>query len=111
MAKDVALTKASVSVLGKGRVVRNPPIQAEPTKPAIRQIEMNFLAQSALGSNAHAIADDQHADHQFRVNRRATGAAVERLQRPPDDVKDEMPVDLAQQVIGGDMLIEAEIIE
>jgi hypothetical protein len=72
---------------------------------------MNFFAQPALGSNAHAIADDQHADHQLRINRGASGAAVEWLQRLSDLVEDEMQINPSQQVIGRDMLIEAEIIE
>jgi hypothetical protein len=38
--------KAPVPVLGKGRMVRDLAIQTEPTKPAIREIEMNLLAQA-----------------------------------------------------------------
>jgi hypothetical protein len=60
---------------------------------------------------SHAIADDQHADHQLRVDRGATGVAVVRLQRLTDGIEVKMPVDASQHVIGRDMLIEAEIIK
>ena len=81
MAQDIALAKAPVPVLGKGRMVGNLAIETEPAEPAIGEIEMNFLAQAPLRPNAHAIADDQHPDHQLRIDRGAAGAAVERLQR------------------------------
>ena len=32
---------------------------------------MHLFAQPALGTNAHAVADDQHPDHQLRIDRRA----------------------------------------
>jgi hypothetical protein len=71
---------------------------------------MNLLAQSALRAYAHAIAGDQHADHQLRIDRGATGAAVERLQRLTNVIEVEMPTDASQNVIGRDMVVEAEII-
>src|SRR5580704_1534434 len=70
------------------------------SKPAIGEIEMNLLAQSALRAYAHAIAGDQHADHQLRIDRGATGAAVEWLQRLTNVIEVEMPTDASQNVIG-----------
>ena len=111
MTKDIALAKAPMPVLGKGRMVRDLVIQTEAAKPAIGEIEMNLLAQSALRAYAHAIAGDQHADHQLRIDRGATGAAVEPLQRLTNVIEVEMPIDASQNVIGRDMVVEAEIIE
>ena len=91
--------------------VRDLVIQTEAAKPAIGEIEMNLLAQSALRAYAHAIAGDQHADHQLRIDRGATGTAVERLQRLTNVIEVEMPIDASQNVIGRDMVVEAEIIE
>src|ERR1700724_2469907 len=52
MAKDIALAKAPVPVLGKGRMVRDLVIQTEAAKPAIGEIEMLPLFMvHALGSN------------------------------------------------------------
>ena len=61
-------------------------VEAETTKPAIRQIEMNFLAQAPLGTDAKAITDDQHPDHQFWIDRWATHRAVEGRQFPPQPI-------------------------
>lgn len=92
-------------------MVRDLAIQTEPTKPTTREIEMIFLAQAALRRYAHAIADNQHAYHQLRINRWAAGAAIERLQRLTDVIEVKMPVDASQHVIRMDMVVEAEIIE
>jgi hypothetical protein len=72
---------------------------------------MNLVAQAALRPYAHAIANDQHADHQLRIDRGATGAAVERLQRLTDVIEVQMPVDASQHVIGRDMVVETQIVE
>jgi hypothetical protein len=37
---------------------------------------MSFFAQPALGTNTVAVAHDQQADHQFRIDRRAPNRAV-----------------------------------
>jgi hypothetical protein len=62
-------------------VIGDSAVQSEPTKPAIGQIEVNLFAKAALGPNAHAVADDQHADHQLRIDRGSAYLAVKRLQR------------------------------
>src|SRR5215212_2155633 len=41
------------------------------------QVPMHFLAEPALRANAEAIADEQHPDHQLRVDRRTPDLAVE----------------------------------
>lgn len=43
------------------------PLQAKPARPAIDKIEMHFFAEAALGADTEAVADDQHRDHQFRI--------------------------------------------
>ena len=44
--------------------------QTQLTEPAVRQIEVNFLAEPPLRADAEAIADQQHLDHQRRIDRR-----------------------------------------
>ena len=48
MTQRIALAKAAMPVLGKGRVIRNLAVEAEPTEPAIRQIEMDLFAKPPL---------------------------------------------------------------
>jgi hypothetical protein len=79
------------------------PIEPEPTKPSIGQIEVDFLAQPPLGADAEAIADDQHSDHQLWINRWPAHRAVECRQLPPHIPQLDEPVDGAQQMIRRNM--------
>ena len=111
MPQDVALAKTPVPVLRKSRMFGNFAIQPKAAKPAIGEIEMDLFAQAAFRSDAHTIADEQHADHQFRIGRGAAGAAVERLQPVPNVFKVEMPVDATELMVVGHMVVEAEIVK
>ena len=51
--------------------------KAQPAEPAIAQVQMSLFEQSPVGANAVAIAHNQHANHQFRVNRRTPNLAIE----------------------------------
>src|SRR5204863_936131 len=44
-------------------------IETQSTKPAIGQVEVHLLAQPPLRADAEAVADDQHANQQLRINR------------------------------------------
>ena len=92
-------------------MIRNLAVQPEPAEPAIREVEMNLLAKPPFGPDAHAVADDQHADHQLRVDRGAASLAVERLQRLTEIGEVQMTVDAPEQVIGRHVLVEAEIVK
>ena len=59
-------------------MVGNFVLQSQLTEPAMCKIQMHFFAQPALGPNAEAVAYDQHANHEFWINRGASGVAVER---------------------------------
>jgi hypothetical protein len=49
----------------------NVAVEPQSTEPAVRQIEVDFLAQPTLRTNAVAVAvaDNQHAHHQLGINR------------------------------------------
>ena len=111
LAQEIALAETAVAVLGKRRMIGDVAVEPQATEPAIGQIEVDLLAQPPLRANAEAVADDQHADHQLGIDRRATRLAVVRLQMRPDFRKVDEPVDLANQVIVRDMPLEAEPVE
>jgi hypothetical protein len=79
------------------------PVEAQTTKPSICKIEVNFLAQPPLRSNAKAIAHDQHSDHQLRIDRWPAHRAVECCQLPPHTLQLDEPVDGAQQMVSGNV--------
>jgi hypothetical protein len=58
-------------------VIRDPVGQIEPAKPAIRQVQMHLLAQTPFRPDAEAIANQQHTDQKFGIDRRATRVAIE----------------------------------
>ncbi|MNY53382.1 hypothetical protein D3C86_1891330 [compost metagenome] len=60
---------------------------------------MDLLAQPPLRTNAEAVADQQHADQQFRIDRRSADGAVERRQMRPQAVQFHETINRAQHVI------------
>ena len=55
-------------------------VEIEATKPAIRKVKLDLLAQPPLGADAIAIADDQHPDHRLWINRGPANAAIKARQ-------------------------------
>jgi hypothetical protein len=85
--------------------------QIELAKPSIGQVQMNFLAKSALRANALAIAQKQHPDHQFRVNRWTPVVTVVRSQQRPHVRQINKPVNRPQHVIARHILFNRELIK
>jgi hypothetical protein len=50
-------------------VVRHLAVEAEPTEPAVSEVQVNLLAQPPFGTNAVAIANQQHPHEQLRIDR------------------------------------------
>jgi hypothetical protein len=91
--KEVALPEPAMPVLGERRVIRYRSIQTEPTEPPVGQVEVDLITQPPLRSNAEAVTDQEHPDHQFGINRRSTDTTVERRQLLPDLLKVDKPID------------------
>jgi hypothetical protein len=72
---------------------------------------VNLLAQPPLGSDAEAVADQQHPDQQLRVDRGTTRRAVKRSQIPPHLRQVDEPVDRPQQVILRHMPLDRKLVE
>jgi len=58
-----------------------------------------------------AIAHQQHPDQKFGVNRGPPGGAVKRRQLGPHLIQLDEPVDGAQHVVGGNVLIQREVVQ
>jgi len=71
-------------------------VEPEAAEPAVRQVEVNLLAQSPFGADAEAVTHDQHPDHQLGIDRGSTNRAVERSKLPPQIAERDEPVDRAQ---------------
>src|ERR1700730_2205697 len=66
--QQIAVTEATMAVLRERRMVGHCAIEPEPTKPAIRQVEVHLIAQPPLRPDAEAIADDQHPNQQLGIS-------------------------------------------
>src|SRR6202042_982183 len=111
LAKEIARAKTTVAVLGERRMIGGVAVEPQATEPAVRQIEVDLVAQPPFGANAEAVADNEHPDHQLRIDRRATRLAVVRLQMRSNLRKVDEPVDPEKQVIVGDMPLKAKALE
>ena len=69
MAQDIALPEPTMAVAREGGMIGNLTIQSQAAKPSIGEIQVNLFAQPPLGADGEAIADNEHPDHQLRVDR------------------------------------------
>ena len=92
-------------------MIGNRAVQPQPAEPTVGQIEVDIVAQPPLRADPEAIADNQHPDHQLGIDRRATRLAVVGFKMRPNLRQIDKPVDLAKQMIVGDMTLEAEAVE
>jgi hypothetical protein len=84
LSQQIAIAEAAMPILGENRVVRYLAVEAQPTEPAVSQVQMNLLAQPLFGTNAVAVANQQHPDEQFGINRRPASRAVKWRQVAPN---------------------------
>ncbi len=86
-------------------------LEVQSAEPAVGQVQVHLLAQPALGADAEAVADDQHPDHQFRIDGGAAGVAVEGSQVFAQFAEFKNLVDAAKQVVARDVIVEVEGVE
>src|SRR5262245_55213846 len=55
-------------------------LKTQPAKPTISEVQLDLLAQLALRADPVAVTDDEHSDHQLRINRWPPELAVEALE-------------------------------
>src|SRR3546814_18427616 len=72
---------------------------------------MHFFAQPTLGTDAEAVTDDQHPNHQGRIDRRQARVAVVGSEVLVQFAQVEEQVDPAQQVVGGNVVFQVDSIE
>jgi hypothetical protein len=109
--KKVAVAEMVVAVLGEGRVVGNCVGQIQAAEPAINQIEMNFFANTALRTDPHALADNQHPDHEFRIDRRSAHGAVKWSNVYTNTAQIDKAINHSQQVIKGNMILKRQLVK
>jgi hypothetical protein len=56
--QDIALPEPAITVAREGGAIGHLAVQPKATKPAIGQVEMDFIAQRPFGPDTHAVADN-----------------------------------------------------
>jgi hypothetical protein len=80
LAQDVAIATPAVAINRKRRMIGNPVIELEAAEPTITEMKFDLLAQLPFKADAIAVPDNEHPDHQLRIDRGPPDAAVERRQ-------------------------------
>src|ERR1700747_2197625 len=109
--QSVALPEALVPRTAEYRVIGDPVLNAELAKPPVGQVDLDFSAQPAIRAERKHVANDQHPDHQHRVNRGPTRVRVIRRQLLVHPTQIEQTVDLPHQMIGRNHFVELKRIE
>ena len=81
-------------------MIRDVAVEPQAKEPAIGKVEVDLVAQPPFGANTEAVADNEHPDHQLRIDRGPSDIAIVGPQVRPQPGKIDKPIDLAQQVIG-----------
>src|SRR3954470_17498100 len=92
-------------------MIRDLVLDAQAAEPAVCQVDLNLPAEQPLRADGEHVADDEHPDHQYRVNRRATKRRVVgcKLSTHPGQI--EHGGDLAHKVIAWYHLVEPELVK
>jgi hypothetical protein len=86
-------------------------LDAEATEPAIGEVELDLAAQRAFRADGEHVADDEHPNHQHRIDRRSSGMGIVRRQPGPNPRQIKNASNGAHQVIVRNHRFEVERIE
>src|SRR6266508_4147384 len=74
--EDVALAEAAVAIDRECRVIGDVVVEIEPAEPPVGKVQFNLLAQPSFKADAVAVTDNQHPDHQLRIDRGTANVAI-----------------------------------
>jgi hypothetical protein len=74
-------------------------LDAEATEPAISEVELDLAAQRAFRADGEHVADDEHPNHQHRIDRRSSGMRIVWRQPGPNPRQIKNASNGAHQVI------------
>src|SRR6266851_6324261 len=92
-------------------MIRDLVLDREPAKPTIGEVHLHITAQRPLRADREHVADDEHPDHEHRINRRPTCVRVVRCQFLVHPAQIENAVDLPDQMVGRHYLVEIKRVE
>src|SRR6185503_4362726 len=88
-------------------IVFNP----EPAEPPVSQVNLNLRTEPPLRAERKHVADNQHSDHQHRINRRSPSVRVEWCEFLVHPTQVQQTIDLPHQMIRRHDLVEIKRIK
>src|SRR5262249_13473738 len=87
--EDVTVAEPLVARTRERRMIRDLVFDRKPTKPTIGEVYLHLTAQRPLRADRKHVADDQHPDHEPRIDRGPTDPGVigRKLGMDPGQVK------------------------
>src|SRR3984893_8621048 len=92
-------------------MIRHSILDTELAEPAIGEVHLYFTADQSLRADRKDIPYDQHPDHQFRIDRRATHGRIMRCKFAAKPGKIESSVDLPHQMIFRNRVAKMKLVE
>src|SRR5580704_6233833 len=106
--KHVALAELLMMGTRERRVIWDRVLDREPAKPAIGEVYLYLATQRPFRADRERVADNEHPDHQHRINRGPTHLRVKRCQLRIDPTQIKDCSDPADEVIVRNSLIKTE---
>src|SRR3954468_6756977 len=76
MAKNIVLAEPLVAYTREHRVIWHLVLNAKPTEPTIGKVDLDFAAQRPLRADRKHVANDEHPDHQNRIDRWSSSVGI-----------------------------------
>src|SRR5580704_11209869 len=92
-------------------MIRHSILDTELAEPAIGEVHLYFTADQSLRADRKDIPYDQHPDHQFRIDRRATHGRIMRCKFVAKPGQIESRVNLPHQMIFRNRVAEMKLVE
>jgi len=109
--EEISFMETLMPVLGKGGMVWNLVLKAQPHEPAVADVHFDFFTEPAFGGYPVEIADEEHSEKDFGINGGTAGMAVEMPDLASDKAKMNMLVHEPQQVAFRYQFLHPDIVE
>src|SRR5258707_10125350 len=111
VAEHPAVTEPLVPGTRERRMIRNLVLDAQAAEPAVCQVNVHLAAEHPLRADGENVPNDEHPDHEHRVNRRSAKRRIVGRELGANPVQIQDSSNIADKMIGRNNLFKAERIE
>jgi hypothetical protein len=92
-------------------MIRHLVLDVDLAEPAVGEVHLDLATQRPLRADREHVADDEHPDHEHRIERGPSDCGIVRRQLGVHPRQIQNRIDLAHQMIGRNNVVEMELIE